>query len=119
MGKPTINISYCKKEILFSVFLFFLLTATSFAQSDKDRQPLENPRIGDTTTGEVQENSAYDFRNDAYRKTINKEQKAAQVVIRKDNPIYKQGSDKEVRKESMSTLSFNLFLYIVDKFRED
>lgn len=30
----------------------------------------------------------------------------------------KRGGDKETGKEGMSTLSFNLFLYVVDRFKE-
>jgi len=37
----------------------------------------------------------------------------------KENPIYKASGEKDVKKEEMSTLSFNLFLYIVDRFKED
>ncbi|AWW30524.1 hypothetical protein DN752_10520 [Echinicola strongylocentroti] len=42
------------------------------------------------------------------------------VKERKENPIYKAGGEKETKKDKeMSTLSFNLFLYIVDRFKED
>ncbi|GAB3656048.1 hypothetical protein GCM10028791_27580 [Echinicola sediminis] len=37
----------------------------------------------------------------------------------KENPVYKASGEKEEKKEEMSTLSFNLFLYIVDRFKED
>ena len=37
------------------------------------------------------------------------------ATIKKDTPSTKQ----EGKKEEISTLSFNLFLYIVDKFKED
>ena len=33
--------------------------------------------------------------------------------------LHKQRGEKDGRKEGMSTLSFNLFLYVVDRFRED
>lgn len=39
--------------------------------------------------------------------------------VKKEPSIYREGGEKEIRKEGMSTLSFNLFLYIVDKFKED
>ncbi|MBD8488680.1 hypothetical protein IFO69_07990 [Echinicola sp. CAU 1574] len=41
------------------------------------------------------------------------------VKERKENPIYKASGEKDVKKDEMSTLSFNLFLYIVDRFKED
>ena len=33
--------------------------------------------------------------------------------------LHKQRGEKEARKEGMSTLSFNLFLYVIDRFKED
>ena len=42
------------------------------------------------------------------------------VVKREFNPGEAAGSEKEVKKtDSPSTLSFNIFLYIVDKFKAD
>ena len=40
---------------------------------------------------------------------------------KKDNKehLYKHRGEKEVKKEGLSTLSFNLFLYVVDRFKED
>src|SRR5690606_2179175 len=37
----------------------------------------------------------------------------------RNEQLYKQGGEKDSKKEGMSTLSFNLFLYVVDKFKED
>jgi hypothetical protein len=31
----------------------------------------------------------------------------------------RKGGDKDAKNEEMSTLSFNLFLYVLDRFRED
>ena len=33
--------------------------------------------------------------------------------------LYKHRGEREVKKEGLSTLSFNLFLYVVDRFKED
>jgi hypothetical protein len=118
MGKQTTNYLNYKKEILLSLSFCLFFVIPSFGQTEKDRNNIDVPRASDTTT-EIQESSAYDSRNDSYNRPLAKEQKPGQAVLKKENPLYKQGSDKEVKKESMSTLSFNLFLYIVDKFRED
>jgi hypothetical protein len=118
MGKQTTNYLNYKKGILLSLIFSLFFVITSFGQSEKDRNNIDVPRANDTTT-ELQDNSAYDFRNDAYNRPVVKDQKPGQAILKKENPLYKQGSDKDIKKESMSTLSFNLFLYIVDKFRED
>jgi hypothetical protein len=36
----------------------------------------------------------------------------------KNEQLYKQRGEKEVKNEGLSTLSFNLFLYVADKFKE-
>ena len=36
----------------------------------------------------------------------------------KNDQLYQQRGEKEVKKEGLSTLSFNLFLYVADKFKE-
>lgn len=33
--------------------------------------------------------------------------------------LYKHRGEKEIKSESKSTLSFNLFLYVVDRFKEE
>ena len=33
--------------------------------------------------------------------------------------LSRQRGEKDVRKEGVSTLSFNLFLYVIDRFKED
>ena len=106
--------------IIFCAFAF----VDTFAQSDKDRNLPDVPKAVDNPMNfESPESSNYDTKIDLNIKqnNINKETKSStnQNPVRKENPIYKQGSDKDVKKEGMSTLSFNLFLYIVDKFKED
>lgn len=40
-------------------------------------------------------------------------------ITEKKEQLYESEGEKEVNKEGISTLSFNLFLYVVDKFKED
>lgn len=96
----------------------------TFGQGDKDKYLPDVPKTTENPIHfESPESANYDHKIDVNNKynSTSKETKAStnQNPIRKENPIYKQGSDKEVKKEGMSTLSFNLFLYIVDKFKED
>ena len=37
----------------------------------------------------------------------------------KNEQLYRQRGEKEVKNEGLSTLSFNLFLYVADKFKEN
>ena len=48
------------------------------------------------------------------------EQQKSAILLKESNEekAIKRGGDKEAAKEGMSTLSFNLFLYVVDKFKE-
>ncbi|MCH7401576.1 hypothetical protein ACFOUP_14100 [Belliella kenyensis] len=113
------------KGILF-VILFCSFGANDlFAQNDKERTMQDFPKNSDVVYS--YENPEYN--NSETRNELNSKQNnqillkdgrhSGTNVVKKDNPIYKQGSDKELKKEGMSTLSFNLFLYIVDRFKED
>ncbi len=111
------------KTLPLAILFFLVFGSVSYGQSDRDRNLPDMPRQSENSTNYESPESASDYRNDAYTKSnSNKETKTTSQstpTVRKENPIYKQGSDKEIRKESTSTLSFNLFLYVVDKFKED
>ncbi|WP_186757043.1 hypothetical protein [Echinicola salinicaeni] len=83
---------------------------------DCDRRP---GRSGDEFLNSVE--SVEDFTSEEYkpeRVSIAKKAKSSVKEV-KENPIYKSSSEKEVDEEEMSTLSFNLFIYIMDRFKED
>lgn len=123
LEQNNISLTYTKGFFFAIIFCVFGFTDI-FAQSDKDRNLPDVPKTVDNPMNfESPESSNYDTKLDLNSKqnNINKETKSStnQNPVRKENPIYKQGSDKDIKKEGMSTLSFNLFLYIVDKFKED
>lgn len=110
------------KILTLSVGFCLFLNFASFAQGERDRNDL--PKNTDTMGQyESPESSAMEMKNENYfRNTTTVKNNPAPInnnQVRKDNPIYKQGGEKDAKKEGMSTLSFNLFLYIVDKFKED
>ncbi|MFD2034455.1 hypothetical protein ACFSKL_06615 [Belliella marina] len=119
------NISLISTKGLCLAIIFCTLGfVNTFAQGDKDRNLPDVPKTVDNPVNfENPESVNLDSKVELNTKQNNtsKEIKSAtsQNPVRKENPIYKQGSDKDVKKEGMSTLSFNLFLYIVDKFKED
>lgn len=122
MNKPSGIILTNKKEIILTVFFCFLLSAVTMAQ-DKDRISQEVSRGNDNAVLHDSPEGSFDPRNES-KPTVNKPAREVRSSIsnsgaKKENPLENQGNDKELKKEGMSTLSFNLFLYIVDKFRED
>lgn len=92
--------------------LFFGFAA--LAQGEKDRVLPEGPKNAEST----QQYDSPDGANDGVNKTT-APAKTPGVGVKKENPLFKQGGEKDGKKEEISTLSFNLFLYIVDKFKED
>jgi len=104
---------------LFCLFLNF----ASFAQSERDRNIPELPRNIDAPNQfENSESNSLEPKTENFQKqSVAREAQQSNNInpVKKEPSIYKQGGEKEMKKEGMSTLSFNLFLYIVDKFKED
>jgi hypothetical protein len=112
------------KKLQLTFILGFFVSFVSFAQSDRERNLPELPKSSDPVS---------QFENpdapDSYQRLENgqknnpvqiKETKpAAAAGLKKENTLYRQGGEKDGKKEEISTLSFNLFLYIVDRFKED
>ena len=105
----------------FCLFLGF----ASFAQGERDRNSPDLPKNNDSIGQyDIPESPSYENRSDNTFRQNNLPPKdvnlnSSNTQIKKENPLFKQGGEKDVKKEGMSTLSFNLFLYIVDKFKED
>ncbi|GAB2617260.1 hypothetical protein [Belliella aquatica] len=115
-----------RKNIILAILFCALGSLNAFAQGEKERNFPDVPVKTSDVAGAFESHestatdSKYDFNLKQNNQQVNRDIKPAQSTsVRKENPLYKQGGDKEVKKEEMSTLSFNLFLYIVDKFRED
>lgn len=112
------------KVFLIGLGLCLFLSSYSFAQSEREKSAQDLPKNSDGIGQfESPETSSFEMRNEQLNRTTSNQNRENSLnttnSIRKENPIYKQGGEKDVRKEGMSTLSFNLFLYIVDKFKED
>lgn len=112
------------KNLVFTTGFCILLGFTSFAQGERDRNSPDLPKNSDSIGQfDSAEPSGFDNRYDnSYKQsTLTKEGQSnpSNSQVKKENPLFKQGGEKDVKKEGMSTLSFNLFLYIVDKFKED
>lgn len=112
------------KKLQLTFFLGFLVSFVAFGQTDRERNFPDLPKNSESSTQlETPESSTVDSRQDnGQRTTLNpvKDSKSnTSSSLKKENPLFKQGGEKDVKKEEISTLSFNLFLYIVDRFKED
>src|SRR5690554_2337631 len=100
-------------KILLLGFFFYLGTSASALAQD-GREAIEsesNSHIyGDLEKGHDTDLAIIENKKQDNHSSILEESKPASV---------KKPGDTEVKKEGMSTLSFNLLLYVVDKFRED
>ncbi|WP_296698310.1 hypothetical protein [Algoriphagus sp.] len=101
-----------------SLMVFCFLAGESFAQGEQEKVDLENVKQTEKLIIEDQSqnseiNSPKVLPSKVLSNPLNKN------LVKRDLPA--GGVDKEIKKEesSPSTLSFNIFLYIVDKFKAD
>jgi hypothetical protein len=94
---------------------FVLFTSEAKAQEENSPRPIEKPAVEDQTA--IQDVNSPVF---PLFKTSQKPASANSIGVKRDLPAGGIFQEKESKKnESPSTLSFNIFLYIVDKFKED
>jgi len=101
-----------------SILAFCLIAGESFAQGEQEKVDLENVKQTEKPiSGEQIQNSELITPKILPSKTLTNT--SNKVAVKRDLPA--GGVDKEIKKEevSPSTLSFNIFLYIVDKFKAD
>jgi hypothetical protein len=100
----------------------FLLVFSSYGQNERGTQDFPK-NIDELGQFESPESSSADWKQDNSRannlKPIDNKALDSNNATRRENSMFRQAGEKDNRKEGMSTLSFNLFLYIVDKFKED
>ena len=125
MTNPTKISSKGSKEISFLVLFCLFLSFASFAQNERDRNIPDSPRNNDSASqyespeSSISEQKSENFQRNSISPITDSKSSNYTLQNKKDNSIYKVGGEKDTKKEGMSTLSFNLFLYIVDKFKED
>jgi hypothetical protein len=111
---------FTDKKYFFTILFCVFGTSVLFAQAEKERVFPDLPKHQDGVgSNEMTDPGFYENRGDYSNRLQPSKNTAPSGLLRKENPIFKQGGDKENKKEGMSTLSFNLFLYIVDRFKED
>ncbi|REG77565.1 hypothetical protein [Algoriphagus antarcticus] len=108
-----------KKLTIFSLFAagFCFITGESFAQNEQDKMEMENTKPIDRPSVdhslEIKDNSSHRNSAQPVSTSINREKAQS---LKKEGTISGEGKKTETVP---STLSFNIFLYIVDKFKAD
>jgi len=101
--------------IMFSAFS----TVNTFAQGEDRNRNMPEHRVDDNFGAMESPEAHLIIDNNTKSSSSAAKEKSINNGAVKNNNLYKQAGEKDVRKENVSTLSFNLFLYIVDKFKED
>ena len=96
-----------------------LISINASAQSETEKEGEHLPKVNDRVVLEdntvLQDNISSPIHTSKPSTTV---KSATSPAVKRDLPA--GGVEKEVKKnESPSTLSFNIFLYIVDKFKAD
>lgn len=95
---------------------FSLFALEAKAQEENSPRPVEKPLVEDQAGGQEASNPIFPIFKPAGQKLSS----ANSTAVKKDLPVGGVFQEREPKKnESPSTLSFNIFLYIVDKFKED
>lgn len=109
-----------KKPALLSVAIvgLALITVDASAQSEQEKTEENSPRTNERVVLEdptsIQDNASPSLL------PVRSNQNLKAAPVKKDLPAVGILPEKEVKKnESPSTLSFNIFLYVVDKFKAD
>lgn len=110
------------KPTLFSIAVLglWLIAVDASAQSETDKIEENGPKVNDRvileSNSSIQDNSSSPIH---VARPSGATLKPA-ATVKRDLPAGGVNLDKEVKKnESPSTLSFNIFLYIVDRFKAD
>lgn len=110
-----------KSLVLCSGVVFFAFFATNAsAQTENGKIEEINPKANDRIV--LEDNTVILDNGQSLTAPVKPvpQQKLPSVVLKKEFISGEAGTDKEVKKtDTPSTLSFNIFLYIVDKFKAD
>lgn len=105
----------CRKVLVIGFLFCSIISFNALGQEERGTAIVDNPAEYDHIT--VVDGSGHsDLENKSPERVTTR--KLSQESENNEQ-AYKQGGEKDVKKEGMSTLSFNLFLYVVDKFKED
>ncbi|WP_194775470.1 hypothetical protein [Pararhodonellum marinum] len=109
------------KAIIFTFFCGVFISFSAYSQDEKDKNfPEVDKEEGVISSYENPGEPLLEYSVAPSKNSKESVNVKVDNAPKKENQIYRQGNDKEiVKKENVSTLSFNLFIYIMDKFKED
>lgn len=117
MPKPN-KISFPLKYFFALGFLFCLIGSFDvFAQEERGRSNSDSHQDMDQVDEGVDMHD--DFTETKSVKSPNQNVTTTPQNEIKNEQLYRQKGEKEMKNEGLSTLSFNLFLYVADKFKEN
>ena len=97
-------------------FLFcFAATLNAMGQEERARVASDSPSEY-SGVNDLEGSDLAGLENKHEEKIVNI---AQPKIVDKREQLNKGGGEKVLKKDGMSTLSFNLFLYVVDRFKED
>jgi len=106
------------KAILICVLGFALAVFSSEVYAQEENSPRHIDKPNSEESSPVQENVQASF--PLFKPATTKQATLSSNSVKRELPVSGIIPEREVKKnESPSTLSFNIFLYIVDKFKED
>lgn len=111
-GVPPVKVIF----ICMMTFMLIGLTSKVYAQEENSPKPTDKPHI-EETNAPAQENVQVTF--PFFKPSSSKQVTPASPIKRELSPSGIIQEKEQKKNESPSTLSFNIFLYIVDKFKED
>lgn len=92
-----------------------LIASEGKAQSDKERTDKEHTKSADSA---FTEGEKYEVIENIYENKSSKINKSTESATR-DSSGYRIEGQKNIKEEGKSTLSFNIFLYVLDRFKEN
>lgn len=110
------NLSKMLKIAAFGGMLFCCLLITEVtAQSDKEKSDSEQVKAPYNSFTESERQEMY---NQPSEKKLSKMSSSTDKITR-DSSGYRVEDQSEIKDEAKSTLSFNIFLYVLDRFKEE
>lgn len=119
MTKSSPN-SFLAKPLALTFGLVLFIFFNGFAQ-DRERVDREEKVQEYQNNFDIMEGQPAEINSEQVTKSSSLENlsKTPSPKAKKENQVFRSEGEKDSKKDGISTLSFNLFLYIVDKFKED
>jgi hypothetical protein len=117
------NISVFYQKVFAATILFCVVCAfESVAQNHEGDRNMPEVRVGENYGVMESPESGNTYHSSPAKSSVDTKSSDKDKLPSnsgRSSSLYRQGGEKDVKRDNVSTLSFNLFLYIVDKFKEE